>query len=156
MIPIYIPSTDFFTDSRGEIWTSFDNAEGLFSSNHVKFNSNRAGVFRGFHSDNFTHKLTTCVSGDIISFVVWPDNSRFEKYHLSSTQHSRLYIPPGFYNGFLCLESSIYCYHLGYSGSYIDAQDQSTLSIEDSCVPVSLINSYYPFDDIIRSTCDSR
>ena len=96
MIPIYIPSTDFFTDSRGEIWTSFDNAEGLFSSNHVKFNSTD-GVL-SFHSDNLLQTVLTL--GGIISFVVWPDNSRFEKYHLSSTQHSRLYIPPGFYNGF--------------------------------------------------------
>ena len=90
MNPIFIPSTASFTDSRGEIWTSFDNSEGFFSSNHVKFNSNKAGVFRGFHADKHTHKLTTCVSGDIISFVV-TDNSRFEKFHLSASR-IRLYI----------------------------------------------------------------
>ena len=69
-------------------------------------------------------------------------------------QHSRLYIPPGFYNGFLCLEPSTYCYHLGYSGHYIDAQDQSTLSLEDSCVPLSEISSHYSIDNIIRSERD--
>ena len=155
MKPIYFPSTDSFSDSRGEIWTSFDNSDGLFLANHVKFNSNIAGVFRGFHADNSTHKLTTCISGDIISFVVWPDNSQYEKFHLSSSLHSRLYIPPGFYNGFLCLEPSIYCYHLGYSGSYIDAHDQYTLSIEDSCVPIGEISTYFPINDIIRSARDS-
>ena len=97
---------------------------------------------------------TLLISGDIISFVVWPDNSQYEKFHLSSSLHSRLYIPPGFYNGFLCLEPSIYCYHLGYSGSYIDADDQYTLSIEDSCVPIGEISAYYPINAIIRSLRD--
>ena len=154
MKPIYFSSTSSFSDLRGEIWTSFDNSEELFTCNHVKFNTNKAGVFRGFHADQFTHKLTTCVSGDIVSFVVWPDNSRYQKFLLSSSQHSRLYIPPGFYNGFLCLEPSTYCYHLGYSGHYIDAQDQSTLSLEDSCVPLSEISSHYSIDKIIRSERD--
>ena len=152
--PIYQENTSSFIDLRGEIWTTYKSSMELDTVCHVKINTNSRGVFRGFHRDPKTTKLSACISGEILSFVVWPCNTKYKIYELSSAKHSSLIIPPNFYNGFLSLTESIYIYHLSYTGQYVDASDQSTLTLEDSCIPLQKIDEFYPYASIIRSSRD--
>ena len=153
--PIYKENINSFKDIRGEIWTSYNRDFDKVDVNHVKFNTNNLGVFRGFHTDSKTIKIASCISGKIIAFIVWPDNSRYMQFQLCADKHSSLLIPAGFYNGFLALEKSIYVYQLSYPGEYFDVEHQRTLSIEESCVPIETISSLLPNHQIIRSSRDS-
>ena len=152
--PIYREHTEAYKDTRGEIWTSYDSIVDKIKINHIKFNTNCSGVFRGFHTDSKTIKIASCISGSIIAFIIWPDNSRYEQYELSSKKHSSLLIPAGFYNGFLALENSIYLYQLSYSGKYFDVENQRTLTIEESCIPIKTIKDLAPKKKLIRSKRD--
>ena len=152
--PIYTDSISSFKDARGEIWTTFKGNESIKNVNHVKLNTNLAGVFRGFHADNKTTKIATCISGRILSLIVWPDNSKYELYWLDSSTHATLLIPPYFYNGFLSITESIYMYQLSYQGVYNDADQQYTLSMEESCVPDSIFSKHLDSAKIIRSERD--
>lgn len=152
--PVFVESVDAFKDNRGEIWTSFEASSYGHSVNHVKVNTNRRGVFRGFHSDAKTTKVCTCLKGNIAAIIVWPDNSRFKIYELSSAKHSTLMVPPTYYNGFVSPEESIYMYQLMYEGEYADAADQRTLLLENSCVDVSIVEDLLNGAPIIRSIRD--
>ena len=153
--PIYFSSTDSHSDNRGEIWTTFTSSTLSININHVKVNTNNPGVFRGFHADPKTTKIASSLKGLILSFVVWPDNSKYEIFELSPVRHSRLIIPKGFYNGFLSLEDSLYIYHLSYSGEYLDHDQQSTLLLEESCVNLEEFYSTLGDLPLIRSQRDA-
>ena len=60
-----------FKDSRGEIWTTWDN---VYSSklrfNLDKFTTSKKSVLRGFHCDTKSWKLVTCIRGKILSVIV--------------------------------------------------------------------------------------
>ena len=153
--PIYFSSTDSYSDSRGEIWTTYTSINFSLDVNHVKVNTNKPGVFRGFHADSKTTKIASSLRGMILAFIVWPDNSKYETFELCPSRHSILIIPKGFYNGFLSLEDSLYIYHLNYSGDYADQDEQSTLLLEESCVNLEEFYSTLGDLHLIRSKRDS-
>ena len=152
--PIYESSTDSFKDERGEIWTTYKSQKQNII-NHVKVNTNKPGVFRGFHADEKTTKICECLDGEMIAYIVNPDNQSYEEYQLSSSKHSRITIPPGFYNGILAIKQSLYIYQLSYEGEYIDADKQLTLSLEESCVPIEVVLRQLRGLTLIRSKRDS-
>lgn len=152
--PIYTQQINDFEDNRGKIWSAFESCKEFKASNHTKINTNKKGVFRGFHSDHKTTKLVSCLKGSIKSIVIWPDNKKYMTYNLSEANHATLLIPPNFYNGFLSLTESLYIYNLSYIGNYIDADGQKTIRLEDSCVPLGEITEYFKIDDLVRSSRD--
>ena len=64
-------TTDSFKDSRGEIWTTWDNVySNKLRFNLDKFTTSKKGVLRGFHGDAKSWKLVTCIRGKILSVIV--------------------------------------------------------------------------------------
>jgi dTDP-4-dehydrorhamnose 3,5-epimerase len=126
-----------FSDERGLIYTDYleDYMESEFglSFKHSKIVINEAGVLRGFHGDNKTWKLVTCLYGKVHQVVVNPnarENNLMPKFsvNLDFRQPKMILIPPGYGNAFLSLKGmSVYSYKLAYSGNYNDAESQFTI-----------------------------
>ena len=77
-IEVYRP--DVFRDYRGDYWTLWK--EGIDEGSDIKFNhdkvsTSRKHVIRGIHGDLKTHKLMTCLYGEVYYVVV--DNRKDSK-----------------------------------------------------------------------------
>ena len=98
-----------FKDFRGEIWTSWEKKffENL-NFNLDKFTISKKNVLRGFHGDNKSWKLVTCLKGEILSvFVDYRKNSknflRYTSIKMSEKNKISVLIPPYFLNSWLCI-----------------------------------------------------
>ena len=97
-------SADYFKDFRGEIWTNWSN--DYFKNikfNLDKFTYSKKNVLRGFHSDQKSWKLVTCLKGEILNVIV--DYRKDSKNYLKYTAYTinernkiSLLIPPMFLN----------------------------------------------------------
>ena len=131
------------SDRRGCLWSVCSGSEDFggvvkgLDFKHIKFNTNDKGVLRGIHFDDATTKLVSCVSGALTQFVINVDEAsvnfgKYEKFELRAGDGISVLIPAGYGNAFVARENSTtYCYLLSYSGSYIDADQQGTLSYMD-------------------------
>ena len=70
-------SFDSFEEVRGNIWTTYKASEFMqheclanLNFIHDKFSISNYNVFRGFHGDEKSTKLVTCVYGEITQFVL--------------------------------------------------------------------------------------
>ena len=61
-----------FTDNRGELWTVWEDKNFIpnIVFNHDKVAKSKKGVLRGFHGDNKSWKLITCLYGEIFLATV--------------------------------------------------------------------------------------
>lgn len=131
---------DVFEEYRGNIWTSYNSVELQKLSDrfdqtfhHDKFSVSNYNVFRGFHGDNKSTKLVTCVYGEIDQYVLdWRKGSetfgRVLKFNISRTRPISIMIPAGCGNAYHVLSNqAVYHYKLSYSGNYIDSDDQFTV-----------------------------
>ena len=127
-----------FKDSRGEIWTTWDN---VYSSklrfNLDKFTTSKKGVLRGFHCDTKSWKLVTCIRGKILSVIVdyRPKSKNYLKFTsiiMSDKNKKSVIIPPMFLNSWLCLsQDCIYSYKYSFNGKYSDVDDQISVKWND-------------------------
>ena len=71
-VTFYTP--DVYTDFRGDLWTLWhkDKSEFNLPFNHDKVSTSRKNVLRGIHGDTKSHKLITCLHGEI--YFVTVDN----------------------------------------------------------------------------------
>ena len=132
-------TTDSFKDSRGEIWTTWDNNySNKLRFNLDKFTTSKKGVLRGFHGDAKSWKLVTCIRGKILSVIVdyRPKSKNYLKFTsiiMSDKNKKSLIIPPMFLNSWLCLSKDcIYSYKYSFTGKYSDVEDQISLKWNDS------------------------
>ena len=65
---------DVFTDYRGDLWTTWRKNKFPYDIefNHDKVSTSRKNVLRGIHGDTKSHKLITCLYGEI--YFVTVDN----------------------------------------------------------------------------------
>ena len=127
-----------FKDSRGEIWTTWDN---VYSSklrfNLDKFTTSKKNVLRGFHCDTKSWKLVTCIRGKILSVIVdyRPKSKNYLKFTsiiMSDKNKKSVIIPPMFLNSWLCLsQDCIYSYKYSFNGKYSDVDDQISVKWND-------------------------
>jgi dTDP-4-dehydrorhamnose 3,5-epimerase len=160
-VKIITPSV--FEEDRGSIWTSYytDFFGSLvpkkLSFKHDKFSQSNANVLRGIHGDHKSWKLVSCIYGQIKQVVVDMRVSsqtylKWESFDLGSHNRSMILIPPSMGNAFYVSSSSaIYHYKLAYSGNYIDANEQFTISWNDP-----RINIKWPTNKPILSDRDAR
>ena len=130
---------DVFTDFRGDLWTTRKRDEFPvdLDFNHDKISTSRKDVLRGIHGDFKSHKLITCLYGEL--FFVLVDNRKDSKTYLQhqsmildDRKRKMLLVPPGVGNGFLVLsEHSVFSYKWSYPGEYPDVEDQFTLKWND-------------------------
>lgn len=131
---------DSFEELRGNIWTTYKKSElkSLEALNnldfqHDKFSTSNFNVFRGFHGDQKSTKLVTCVYGSITQFVLdWRAGSatfgNVISFRINRENKSSVLIPPGCGNAYhVHSEQAVYHYKLSYDGEYLDADDQFTV-----------------------------
>jgi len=155
-VVIYEP--DVYTDFRGDLWTLWKDEEfqPQIKFNHDKVSTSRKGVLRGIHGDFKSHKLITCLLGELYFVIV--DNrensstyGQHETMVLDDKRRKQVLLPPGVGNGFLVLsESSVFHYKWAYSGNYPDVEDQFTIKWNDPN-----INIHWPISDPILQKRDA-
>ena len=130
---------DVFTDFRGDLWTTWkeDEFPHDIKFNHDKVSTSRKNVLRGIHGDFKSHKLITCLFGQL--FFILVDNRKDSKTYLQhqsmildDRKRKMVLVPPGVGNGFLVLsEDSVFSYKWAYKGKYPDVEDQFTIKWND-------------------------
>ena len=154
---IYIFEPDIFTDFRGDLWTTWKKDEFPYDIdfNHDKVSTSRKNVLRGIHGDFKSHKLITCLYGELFFVIV--DNRKNSKTYLQhqtmildARKRLQVLVPPGVGNAFLVLsEDSVFSYKWSYTGEYPDVEDQFTIKWNDE-----LINIDWPIENPILQKRD--
>ena len=136
---VHIFEPDVFTDVRGDLWTTWKKDEFPYDIefNHDKVSTSRKNVLRGIHGDFKSHKLITCLFGQL--FFILVDNRKDSKTYLQhqsmildDRKRKMVLVPPGVGNGFLVLsDNSVFSYKWAYEGKYPDVEDQFTIKWND-------------------------
>jgi len=152
-----------FRESRGSIWTSYNNQDvGALLPQHMsfvhdKFSISKKHVLRGIHGDHKTWKLVSCVAGQILQVVVdMRENSEsflhWEAFDLGGDNRQMILLPPGFGNAFYVKsDQATYHYKLAYEGHYTDADEQFTVRWDDPRIKIN-----WPTEEPILSDRDGR
>jgi len=145
-----------FKDFRGLIWTAWEKS--FFKDldfNLDKFTLSKKNVLRGFHGDNKSWKLVTCLKGEILStFVDYRKESKnYLKYtsiRMNEKNKVSVLIPPKFLNSWLCISKDcLYYYKYSFRGKYNDVNDQISVKWNDP-----KINFNWPIKKPILSARD--
>lgn len=136
-------NTDSFRDERGELWTTWDKSWLSIDFNRDKVSTSLKDVVRGLHGDYKSHKLVSCIVGELF-FVIVDNRKDSETYlqHetriLSDKRKEFILLPPGFANGFAVLsEFAVFNYKWSYVGEYPDVEDQFSLRWNDPKLRIS-------------------
>lgn len=137
---IVIHTPDVHTDYRGDLWTLWKKKDGVptLDFNHDKVSTSRKNVLRGIHGDFKSHKLVTCLYGELYFVMVdnrsdSPTYGQWESMILDDKTRKQVLLAPGIGNGFLVLsEHSVFHYKWHYHGEYPDVQDQFTIKWNDA------------------------
>jgi len=121
-------------ESRGNQFTFYDDrTHGDVVFVQDKVSKSHQGVIRGFHGDNKTWKLITCLHGTIRLIVYDIDSDEKQDYILGGddTTHQTVLVPPRFLNAHQCLSSTcIFLYK--WSEYYEGAQQQWSVHYNDT------------------------
>lgn len=135
---IIIYKSKSFKDKRGEIWSL-----NLKDKNHFKldkFTFGKKNSLRGFHGDNKTWKLVTCILGKCYCIIVNYDcNSKFflKKYYFTLSQKNKIsiLIPPKMLLGWLALsKKNIFYYKMKFNGQYNDVKNQISIKWDSKAI----------------------
>ena len=150
---VYILTPSVSKDARGNIWTSFLKGEveellpdDLFFK-HDKFSTSKHNVLRGIHGDTKSWKLVTCVHGEIQQVVVdmRKDSSTYKKWQsfvISQDNQKLILVPPNMGNAYYVNSSeAVYHYKLAYDGDYIDADEQFSVSWNDTSIGIKWLSN---------------
>jgi|TARA_R110001583_G_scaffold72898_3_gene203526 dTDP-4-dehydrorhamnose 3,5-epimerase len=143
------------TDYRGDLWTLWKKDKNEITFNHDKVSSSRKNVLRGLHGDYKSHKLVTCLYGELYFVVVdnrpnSPTYRQWDSTILDDKKRTQILLPPGFANGFLVLSrDSIFHYKWLYEGNYPDVDQQFTIPWNDKD-----LNINWPIQNPILSNRD--
>jgi len=151
-------SPDVHTDYRGDLWTlwSAGNSELDLPYNHDKVSTSRKNVLRGIHGDFKSHKLITCLYGEIYFVIVdnrkeSPTYRQWDSTVLNDKNRKQVLLPPGVGNGFLVLsENSVFHYKWYYYGDYPDVKDQFSIKWNDKKLGIN-----WPISNPILSPRDT-
>jgi dTDP-4-dehydrorhamnose 3,5-epimerase len=105
----------WFTETFRQSWLRDHNIDTNFIFEYCSFNTN-ADTIRGLHAqtaDAPQTKLVSVLNGSILDVLVDArlDSPTYGKYctvELEKSQPSIVYVPPGFYHGFVTLEPNTY------------------------------------------------
>ena len=99
-------------------------------------------MIRGIHGDLKSHKLVTCLYGELYFVVVdnRPDSPTYLQWDwviLDDRTRKQVLIPPGVGNGFLVLsDKSVFHYKWNYEGEYPDVAEQFTIKWNDKRINI--------------------
>ena len=145
-----------FKDFRGEIWTKWEKK--FFKNikfNLSKYTISKKNVLRGFHGDQKSWKLISCIKGEVLNVVVDYRKSsknylKYTYFILNNKNKLSVLIPPKFLNSWLCLSKDcIYSYDYSFKGNYSDVENQLSVKWNDE-----RINFKWPIKNPILSFRD--
>jgi len=124
---------DKFFENRGSLYTIYDSRD--FEVNFVqdKIAKSYQGVIRGFHGDDVTWKLITCLYGRLKLITYDVDTDVKEEYILDGDDKESvsILVPPRVLNGHQCLSS--HCiFHYKWSHYYTGPENQWSVNYNDS------------------------
>lgn len=125
-------NTKYFED-RGSLYTIYDNRD--FNINFVqdKISKSYQGVIRGFHGDDITWKLITCLYGRLKLITYDVDTDVKKEYILDGDDKESvsILVPPRVLNGHQCLSG--HCiFHYKWSHYYTGPENQWSVYYNDS------------------------
>jgi len=130
---------DVHVDFRGDLWTIWNKNETNIplEFNHDKVSTSRQSVLRGIHGDFKSHKLVTCLYGELYFVIVdnrknSPTYMEYDSMILDDRSRKQVLLPPGVGNGFVVLsKNSVFHYKWSYEGNYPDVDKQFTIKWND-------------------------
>lgn len=140
-----------FREERGEQYTTWDCS--LISINFVldKVSVSKKGVIRGFHGDDYTYKLISCLYGTIKLVVFDISTETKQEFILSDEddEFTSVLVPPRHLNAHQCLTDKC-VFHYKWDQPY-DLYNQYGVSYKDEFINPQ----WYPIPEII-SERDSK
>lgn len=144
MEEIKIDTPTFYSDERGELWSVWNKSEfnPQLIFNHDKVAKSKKGVLRGFHGDNKSWKLITCLYGEIfLSVVDYRKNSKSfletKNFILNDKNKKTILVPPNFLNAHQVLsDEAVFFYKWSYDGNYPDVDEQFSVNWNDPKINV--------------------
>lgn len=121
-----------YIDHRGVIYTVYDNRQTDIKFVQDKVTKSHKGVIRGFHGDNKTWKLITCLEGIIKLITYDVDKDIKQEYILDSNseQSVSVLVPPRVLNAHQCL-SEICIFYYKWSEYYTEPEHQWSVRYND-------------------------
>ena len=125
---------DKYIEKRGNIYTIYDKRDFNLELSFVqdKVSKSFQGVIRGFHGDDTTWKLISCLHGKrkLITYNV--DNNQKKEYILDSDddKNKSVLVPPRTLNAHQCL-SSMCVFHYKWSEYYTSPKNQWSVCYND-------------------------
>ena len=123
-----------YFEERGSIYTVFDEREVSANCNFVqdKISKSFQGVIRGFHGDDKTWKLISCLHGRIKLITYNVDNDVKNVYILDGDDpiNASILVPPRTLNAHQCLSDTCIFYYK-WSEYYTGADDQWSVHYND-------------------------
>ena len=128
---ISIIKTDIFKDNRGYMFESYNKKKLKLNFVQDNFSSSKKNILRGFHGDNGTWKLITCIYGKVqFAFINYNFKSKNFKKNMSLIVNDKDYIqilvPPNFGTAHLILSKKAIIHYK--QNSYYKKYKQFTIN----------------------------
>jgi dTDP-4-dehydrorhamnose 3,5-epimerase len=129
-----ILSDEKYFEKRGNIYTIYDKRQMPFDCSFVqdKISKSTQGVIRGFHGDNKTWKLISCLSGKVKLITYNIDTDEKNVYILDGDDpvSRSILVPPRTLNAHQCLSSHCIFYYK-WSEFYTKPEEQWSVFFDD-------------------------
>ena len=131
----FVLKSQKFFEHRGCIYTIFEKREMPHDCSFVqdKVSKSKQGVIRGFHGDNKTWKLITCLHGKIKLVTYNVDTNTKRIYFLGGDdeEFQSVLVPPRTLNAHQCLSKEC-VFHYKWSEYYTSPEDQWSVHYNDA------------------------
>lgn len=119
-------------EDRGSQYTIYDSRDFDIDFVQDKISKSYQGVIRGFHGDNKTWKLITCLDGKLRLITYNIDTDEKLEYNLcgDDTESISVLVPPRVLNAHQCLSATC-IFHYKWSHFYTGSQDQWSVKYDD-------------------------
>lgn len=125
---------DKFFEVRGNIYTIYDQRKLPAGLKFVqdKISKSNQGVIRGFHGDNKTWKLITCLQGKVKLITYNIDTDQKNVYLLDADSHemTSVLVPPRVLNAHQCLSQNCTFFYK-WSEFYTSPNEQWSVNYND-------------------------
>ena len=122
-----------YFENRGSLYTIYNHKDFNIDFVQDKISKSYQGVIRGFHGDDITWKLITCLYGRLKLITYDVDTNVKEEYMLDGDDKESvsILVPPRVLNGHQCLSS--HCiFHYKWSHYYTGAENQWSVFYNDA------------------------
>ena len=122
-------------EKRGSIYTIYSQKDFPIDFVQDKISRSYRGVIRGFHGDNKTWKLITCLYGKVKLITYDIEKLEKKEYILNgeAKEQQLILVPPKILNAHQCLTEEC-IFHYKWSHYYTSPHDQWSVHFEDPII----------------------